>query len=140
MTYARAAYVSLDLPNSYCYPRMTTEVVDMLSRLGSIIGRREPKPRMVRGSLMPHIHVRYTECQSGYLQRGRKVLLPGGLWCTFGNKSADRPCHWMSSEGITHSHWLVSASNRVRTQPQHKITNNRWELFTKNRDDRGGEK
>ena len=36
VTYARAAYMSLDLPNSCCYPRMTTEVADMLSGLGSI--------------------------------------------------------------------------------------------------------
>ena len=110
-----------------------TEVADVLSRLESTSVRREPKPWMVRGSLMPHIHVRYTECQSDYLQRGRKVLLPGGLWCTFGNKSADRPRHWISSERITHSHWPVSASNRVRTQPQHKIPNNRKRLNSLNK-------
>ena len=85
----------------------------MLSRLESTSGRREPKPQMARGSLMPYIHVRYTECQSDYLQRGRKVLLPGGLWCTFGNKSADRPRHWISSEGITHSHWPVESWGRM---------------------------
>ena len=114
-TSARAAYVSLDLSNSYCYPRVTTEVADMLSRLGSISGRREPKPRMARGSLMPYIHVRYTECQSDYLQRGRKVLLPGGLWCTFGIKSPDRPHHWISSGG----------SHTVTGRCQHRITSER---------------
>ena len=87
----------------------------MLSRLGSISGRREPKPWMARGSLMPYIHVRYTECQSDYLQRGRKVLLPGGLWCTFGIKSPDRPHHWISAGG----------SHTVTGRCQHRITSER---------------
>ena len=42
MTRARAAYVSLDLPNSYHYPGVMTEVADVLSRLESTSGRQEP--------------------------------------------------------------------------------------------------
>ena len=60
-------------------------------------------------------------------------MLPGGLWCTFGIKSPDRPHHWISAGGITHSHWPVSASNHVRTQPQHKIPNNKWRLNSLNK-------
>ena len=78
-TCAGAAYVSLDLTNSYHYPGVTTEVANVLSRAGSTSGRREPKPWMVRGSLKPHKHMRYTECQRDCLQRGRKILLPSRL-------------------------------------------------------------
>ena len=36
-------------------------------------------------------------------------------------------------EGITHSHWPVSALNCIRTQPQHKIPNNRKRLNSLNK-------
>ena len=68
------------------------------------------------------------EHQHDYLRRGRKVWLPGGLMCIFGDKSADRLCHWISSEGITCSYWLVFTSNCVRTQPQQEISDNRWRI------------